>query len=71
MSESSDDRLTEMEVRLAFLDEALAQLNAAEADRSQRMLAIERLLSDLRLEFAAIRTALGEDMREEPPPPHY
>ncbi|MEO7148621.1 MAG: SlyX family protein [Rhodanobacteraceae bacterium] len=70
MSES-DDRLTEMEVRLAFLDEALAELNAAEADRSQRMLAIERILSDLRLELAAIRTALGEDVRQEPPPPHY
>lgn len=71
MSECSDDRLDEMEVRQAFLDEALAQLNAADADRSQRMLAIERLLSDLRLELAAIRTALGEDIREEPPPPHY
>ncbi|MDQ2971613.1 MAG: SlyX family protein [Pseudomonadota bacterium] len=70
MSES-DDRLTEMEVRLAFLDEALAELNAAEADRSQRMLAIERILSDLRLALAAIRTALGEDVRQEPPPPHY
>ncbi|MEO6967720.1 MAG: SlyX family protein [Rhodanobacteraceae bacterium] len=67
----SDDRLTEMEVRLAFLDEALAELNAAEADRSQRMLAIERTLSELRLELAAIRTALGEDVRLEPPPPHY
>lgn len=71
MSGSPDRRLDEVETRLAFLDDALSGLNAAEADRSQRMLRIERTLSELRLELAALRTGLGDDVRDEPPPPHY
>jgi SlyX protein len=71
MSGSPDQRLDEVETRLAFLDEALAGLNAAEVERSQRMLRIERTLAELRMELAALRTGLGDDVRDEPPPPHY
>ncbi|HJU26175.1 MAG TPA: SlyX family protein [Rhodanobacteraceae bacterium] len=71
MSNEGDKRLTEVETRLAFIDDALSGLNAAEAENSRRILAIERMLSDLRVELAAIRTGLGDDVREEPPPPHY
>ncbi len=66
-----DKRLTEVETRLAFLDDALAGLTAAEAETSRRMLAIERMLTELRVELSAIRTGLAEDVRNEPPPPHY
>jgi SlyX protein len=68
---SSEKRLTEVETRLAFLDDALAGLTAAEAETSRRMLAIERMLAELRVELSAIRTGLSEDARDEPPPPHY
>jgi SlyX protein len=71
MTGSPDQRLDEVETRLAFLDEAIAGLNAAEAERSQRMLRIERMLAELRMELAALRTGLGDDVRDEPPPPHY
>ena len=71
MSNEGDKRLTEVETRLAFIDDALAGLTTAEAETSRRMLAIERLLSELRVELAAIRTGLAEDVRDEPPPPHY
>ena len=71
MSSDSDKRLTEVETRLAFIDDALAGLTVAEAETSRRMLAIERVLSELHLELAAIRTGLAEDVRDEPPPPHY
>jgi SlyX protein len=71
MSNEGDNRLIEVETRLAFIDDALAGLAAAEADTSRRMLAIERVLSELRVELAAIRTGLSEDARDEPPPPHY
>ncbi|HEX7128786.1 MAG TPA: SlyX family protein [Rhodanobacteraceae bacterium] len=71
MSGSPDQRLDEVETRLAFLDEALAGLNAAEAESAQRMLRIERTLAELRMELAALRTGLGDDVRDEPPPPHY
>lgn len=71
MSRSPDQRLDEVETRLAFLDEALAGLNAAEAESTQRMLRIERTLAELRMELAALRTGLGDDVNDEPPPPHY
>lgn len=67
---SSDDRLNELEVRLAFIDDALTELNAVETERSRRMLEIERTLTQLRVELASLRTGLGEDARDEPPP-HY
>ncbi|HWG11085.1 MAG TPA: SlyX family protein [Rhodanobacteraceae bacterium] len=71
MSGSSEERLNELEARLAFLDDALAGLSVAEAETAQRMLAIERTLAQLRVELATIRTDLGDDVHREPPPPHY
>ena len=71
MSNEGDKRLTEVETRLAFIDDALAGLTAAEAETSRRMLAIERMLAELRVELASIRNGLAEDVRDEPPPPHY
>jgi SlyX protein len=71
MNPVPEQRLDEVETRLAFLDDALATLSAAEAERSQRMLRIERMLAELRMELAALRTGLGDDVRDEPPPPHY
>lgn len=66
-----EKRLNEVETRLAFIDDALAGLTDAEAETARRMLTIERILSELRMELAAIRTGLAEDVRNEPPPPHY
>lgn len=66
-----DKRLTEVETRLAFIDDALAGLSETEAENSRRMLAIEHMLSELRVELAELRTGLAEDVRNEPPPPHY
>ncbi|MBS0431609.1 MAG: SlyX family protein [Proteobacteria bacterium] len=71
MSDSSEERLNELETRMAFLDDALAGLSTAEAENAQRMLAIERTLAQLRVELAALRTGLDDDVRREPPPPHY
>lgn len=66
-----DKRLTEVETRLAFIDDALVGLSETEAENSRRMLAIEHMLSELRVELAELRTGLAEDVRNEPPPPHY
>lgn len=71
MSGSPEQRLDEVETRLAFLDDALAGLNAAELERSQRMGRIERMLAEMRMELAALRTGLADDVHDEPPPPHY
>lgn len=71
MAATLESRLTELEVRFAFLDDAVAALSASDAERTQRVLALERAFRDIREELAAMRVALGHDVREEPPPPHY
>lgn len=68
---NSDDRLHELEIRVTFVDDAVSSLSAADADLAQRLLKIERTLADMRRELAAMRTALGHDFHDEPPPPHY
>ncbi|HEX5489473.1 MAG TPA: SlyX family protein [Rhodanobacteraceae bacterium] len=66
-----DERMNELELKLTFLDDAVASLNDSEAQQSQRLLQLESALTDLRRELAALRTNLSEDVHEEPPPPHY
>jgi SlyX protein len=70
-STTLEERLTELEVRFAFIEDTLAALNDTVATH-------DRLLGTLRVEFermrndlGAVRVALTEDVRHEPPPPHY
>jgi SlyX protein len=46
-------------------------LNDSEVQQSQRLLKLERALTELRQELAALRTSLSDDVHNEPPPPHY
>lgn len=64
-------RIEDLEVRLTFVDDTVAGLSASDAEQSMRLLALERAVQDLRHELHAMRTALGHDVRDEPPPPHY
>lgn len=71
MSGSLEDRMTELEVRLAFVDDTVSSLNdtvAAHDRQLQEMLAAMELL---RGELVAARTVLAHDVHDEPPPPHY
>jgi SlyX protein len=71
LPEALEQRLIELETRLAFQEHALAELSQALADaraegnRNAGM--IGHLLADLR----KVRTELYADPGEEPPPPHY
>lgn len=71
LSDALEQRLVELETRLAFQEHALAELSQALADaraegnRNAGM--IGHLLADLR----KVRTELYADPGEEPPPPHY
>ncbi len=66
-----EQRLIELETRMAFQEQAMLELSEALADareegaRNARMLAA--LLSDLR----KLRSELHTDPASEPPPPHY
>jgi SlyX protein len=66
-----EQRLTELEVKLAFIDDAVQALIAADADQSVRIATLERMIRDLRSEVATVRTGQGHDPHSEPPPPHY
>lgn len=71
MSGSIDQRVDELEVKLTFLDDTVHALAAADADQSQRIAALERMLRELRGEISSMRTAQPGDAHDEPPPPHY
>jgi SlyX protein len=66
-----EQRLVELEVRLAFIDDAVQALVAADAEQSMRIATLERMIRDLRSELASVRTGQGHDPHSEPPPPHY
>ncbi|WP_205744494.1 SlyX family protein [Dyella sp. M7H15-1] len=65
-----EQRLTELEVRLTFIDDAVQALITADAEQSLRMAELERLVRELRSELASVRTGSGHDPHSEPPP-HY
>lgn len=71
----SDDtlqqRLTELEVRLTFIDDTVNALAEADADQSVRIAALERTIRELRNELSTVRLSQGHDPHSEPPPPHY
>lgn len=70
-AQSFEQRLAELEVKLTFIDDTLNALVNADAERSQRMAALERLVRDLRSELSTLRVSQGHDPHSEPPPPHY
>jgi SlyX protein len=67
----TEQRLTELEVRLAFIDDAVQALVTADADQSLRIATLERVIRDLRNELETVRLGQGPDPHSEPPPPHY
>lgn len=64
-------RLVELEMRLSFQEQALAELSEALADArmtgERNAQVIRHLLDDL----GKVRSALYSDPADEPPPPHY
>jgi SlyX protein len=65
------ERLTELEVRLTFVDDTVNALASADAELSMRLAALEDVIRGLRSELSALRTSQGHDPHSEPPPPHY
>ncbi|HET7923738.1 MAG TPA: SlyX family protein [Rhodanobacteraceae bacterium] len=71
MSVSLEERLNELEVRLTFVDDTMATLNAAVSEHDRVLNDMRLALERLRAELSGVRTALSQDTRDEPPPPHY
>ncbi|HOV56988.1 MAG TPA: SlyX family protein [Rhodanobacteraceae bacterium] len=66
-----EERLTELEVRFAFLEDAVATLNGTVAEHDRLLLHMRTEFERMRLELGTVRVALADDVRNEPPPPHY
>lgn len=69
--ESLHQRLTELEVRLTFIDDTVSALAGADADLSMRLAMLEDVIRSLRSELSSLRVSQGSDPHSEPPPPHY
>jgi len=69
--DSLEQRLVELETRVAFQEHALNELSEALADAraegSRTAELMRAMLNDLR----KVRSELYADAAEEPPPPHY
>ena len=66
-----DRRVTELESRFAFQEQALQEMSdalaAARAEGARNHELLQRALEDLK----QLRTLLYSDPASEPPPPHY
>ncbi|NYE27481.1 SlyX protein [Rhodanobacter sp. K2T2] len=70
-NDTLEQRLTDMEVKLTFIDDTVQALASADADQSVRIASLERALRDLRGELSSMRIGNADDPHSEPPPPHY
>ena len=66
-----DRRVTELESRFAFQEQALQEMSdalaAARAEGTRNAQLLQQALEDLK----QLRTLLYSDPADEPPPPHY
>ena len=76
MSAATEQRLMELETRLAFQEQALVELSdalaAARDEETRNALLLHRVLEELKqLRLAMSNAPLTGDPSHEPPPPHY
>lgn len=71
MSAVLELRLTELEIKLTFVDDTVRALAEADAGQSLRIAGLESTVRDLRRELASLRLVQADDAHGEPPPPHY
>lgn len=66
-----DERLNDLETRLAFQDHGLQALNDVVVRQQREIDALRRELEALRAQLRALAPALVAGRSEETPPPHY
>ncbi|MEI2455434.1 SlyX family protein [Lysobacter firmicutimachus] len=76
MTTELDQRLIDLETRLAFQEHALNELSdalaAARSEEARNSLLLHRALDEIKqLRSAMAATPLTGDAAAEPPPPHY
>ncbi len=66
-----EQRLVELETRLAFQEQAMSELSQALADARIEGARNAELLRHLLADLGKLRNSLHVDAQDEPPPPHY
>jgi SlyX protein len=66
-----EDRLVELETRVAFQDHTLQELNAVIVRQQQEIDRLRLELEALKAQFKSLAPALIASRTEETPPPHY
>ena len=66
-----EQRLVELETRLAFQEQAMSELSQALADARIEGARNAELLRHLLSDLGKLRNSLHVDAQDEPPPPHY
>jgi len=70
MTTSLDERLTELEVRISFLDDTVTALNDVVARHARQLHDLREAIVALQGDLQAVRGSLMAT-QDEPPPPHY
>jgi SlyX protein len=66
-----EDRLVELETRVAFQDHTLQELNAVIVRQQQEIDRLRLEFEALKAQFKSLAPALIASRAEETPPPHY
>mgnify|MGYP000126006410 CR=1 FL=1 len=68
---TSEDRLIELETRLAFQDDTIEDLSQTVAQQQKKIDDLTRMVKIINKQMTALPQGLSEDSANEPPPPHY
>jgi SlyX protein len=69
MTDSS--RLDALEIRIAYQDEVIEELNKTVTSQWKEIDRLTREIAKLSERIAQAEQSVGEDVSDEPPPPHY
>lgn len=71
MNPSLEERLNELEVRFAFLEQTMHMLDATVTAHDRLLIELRETFASIRGDLSQVKTALAHDVRDEPAPPHY
>jgi SlyX protein len=67
----TDERLVELEIRLAHQDQALTELNAVMSQQQASIMKLEELCKAIATRMATLGESFGNTDGPEERPPHY
>ena len=71
MTDVFEQRIAELEVRVAFQDDTIDALNAALASQQQQLSQLQQAVSLLAQRQKELASQVPAEGGDEPPPPHY